>query len=841
MLAVSQKRKILFGAALTICIILSAGFLVTSAAVRAFEASRWVDHTLQVLDMTYLVRKCMFDSERGQRGYLITGREDYLEPFKKGTARAIPMLEKLSELTGDNPEQQKKLFKMNSLASTKLAELNETIETYRESGFEPSRKIVLSDRGKNAMEEFMLLADDFVDTEKQLLKVRRQKQETEFKDVMTFGSVLVACGLLSFGASFYAALRFLSDANRAEQRAKANEQKFLGILNTAADGMVIVDSAQKITMLNIAAEKMLGYTESELRGETLNKILQSPQGTNKSVAKILESTHSDEAPLTTDRPSDAIELTGIRKDGAQIPIEMTISSLLAQSERTYTCLLRDISNRKEVERRLSEFYSTVSHELRTPITSIRGALKLIETNNKGQLSPRLTQLVQIGRQESERLIRLINDLLDIKKIEAGKLELSSEHINAHELAEQTVEAIRAMASDNHVKLVVQIGAQGAFYGDRDRIAQVLTNLLSNAIKYSSPEGEVVLEVDKISDRIRFSISDKGPGISEENLAKLFGMFQQVDSSDERPKGGTGLGLAISKAIVERHGGTIGVKSLLGQGSTFWFEVPAMSSAFSSISEQPAGANKLPTILLIDDDDTLCAILQASLLKDGFDVRRAATLKQANEVLETFVPRAILLDMHLPDGNGLEFMEGLRHSPKTDGIPVIMITGSEPSVKKFTHPFLVDILRKPFSEDSLAKALSTAIGQKSVESARVLVVEDDPSTRRILTEHLQQLNVQCTEVDDGQKALGAIMSEQFDLVILDLGLPKLDGFDLIKILKKNGTIATPLLVYTARDLTNAEKHELTLGLSNHLTKSETSEEQLVEVVHSMLDRLIARKE
>lgn len=199
---------------------------------------------------------------------------------------------------------------------------------------------------------------------------------------------------------------------------------------------------------------MLGYSESELKGESLSKILQSPLGTNKSISRILQDTHSEDAVPTSEHPSDPIELTGLRKNGAQIPIEMTIASLVSGSERRYTCSLRDVSNRKEVERRLSEFYSTVSHELRTPITSIRGALKLIETNNKGQLSPRLTQLVEIGRLESERLIRLINDLLDIKKIEAGKLELNSEHLNAPELAEKAVEAIKAMASDNQVKVVV---------------------------------------------------------------------------------------------------------------------------------------------------------------------------------------------------------------------------------------------------------------------------------------------------------------------------------------------------------------------------------------------------
>lgn len=234
----------------------------------------------------------------------------------------------------------------------------------------------------------------------------------------------------------------------------------------------------------------------------------------------------------------------------------------------------DITEKKEAERRVSEFYSMVSHELRTPLTAIRAALGLIEGGITGSITDETLELISIARTESDRLIRLINDILDMRKMEAGKLQLQVLPIDPQEVLTRTLAAMRSFAQEHGVQLLSWINTDKKMVGDYDRVVQVLTNLLSNAIKFSVQQGEVSVSVEETgSGTVRFSVSDNGPGIPAQQQHKLFELFQQLDSSDSRTKGGTGLGLAISKAIIERLGGTIGFESEVGKGSTFWFELP----------------------------------------------------------------------------------------------------------------------------------------------------------------------------------------------------------------------------------------------------------------------------
>jgi signal transduction histidine kinase len=266
-----------------------------------------------------------------------------------------------------------------------------------------------------------------------------------------------------------------------------------------------------------------------------------------------------------------------RADGTSFPVEVAMSQVNVTDAPLCTCIIRDITDRKEVERRVSEFYSMVSHELRTPLTSIRGALGLMEGGLAGELSTKASQLVKVARAESERLIRLINDILDIRRLEAGKLELKLAGVEAGKLVKSTAEAIAGMASEAGIEIDTQIIDGLTIVCDRDRISQVLTNLIANAIKFSETGSHVSIRLEKKAGNwLRFSVVDEGPGIAEDQMHKLFGKFQQLNSTDGRPKGGSGLGLAITKAIIEEHGGKIGVDTEVGHGSTFWFELAIKS-------------------------------------------------------------------------------------------------------------------------------------------------------------------------------------------------------------------------------------------------------------------------
>lgn len=233
----------------------------------------------------------------------------------------------------------------------------------------------------------------------------------------------------------------------------------------------------------------------------------------------------------------------------------------------------DITEKKEEEKHIQEFYSMVSHELRTPLTSVHASLRIMEGGLVGPLSEKVQHIVQIARQESDRLIRLINDILDIRKIDADMLELKVREIDVAYIVEQSVSEMKGMADCAGVTLVSHLNWQGSFNADQDRTMQMLENLLSNAIKFSPSGAAVEVTVDRREDRLRFTVSDKGAGIASDKQHKLFCKFQQLDSSDSRPKGGSGLGLVITKAIAEQHGGTVGFDSEPGKGSNFWIELP----------------------------------------------------------------------------------------------------------------------------------------------------------------------------------------------------------------------------------------------------------------------------
>lgn len=496
----------------------------------------------------------------------------------------------------------------------------------------------------------------------------------------------------------------------------------------------------------------------------------------------------------------------------------------------------DITERKEAEKRVSEFYSTVSHELRTPLTSIHASLRLIEGGLAGQVSEKVNRLVTIARHESDRLIRLINDILDIRKLEAGRLELKLGERKVEDLVAGAFAATQGMAQEAKVELKQEILYDGTLKCDQDRVIQILTNFLSNAIKYS-PEGEsVILDVERRNDMIRFSVSDRGPGIPESEQHKLWGKFTQLDSSDTRQKGGTGLGLAITKGLAEQHGGTVGFASAVGQGSTFWAELPC-SARSPRATSQDLRSFALAKVLMVEDDEQLTKIVRSVLKKEGFDIEIARTLEEADELLQEFTPKAMILDIKLPDGNGLQWLKNKQTGTKPFRVPTIVLSGVEKNAELFGTAIILDWLVKPVEDKQLERAVRFAVRNKGYEKAKILIVEDDDSTRELIRHHVSRFPVNVIEASEGGTALKLANTESPDLIILDIGIPAPNGFDIVESLRKSDSRETPLIVYTSRDLTKDEMNTLTLGLTKHLIKSKTSEQELIDSVKQLLEGLV----
>lgn len=353
----------------------------------------------------------------------------------------------------------------------------------------------------------------------------------------------------------------------------ANEQRTAAILEAAQDAFIGIDMRGRVSDWNSAAETMLGWRRAEALGRDVVELI-APQ-------RLHERTYAMLAQFFDRRDLEILgrrsERTLRTRDGREIPVEMTTGLAGGGDGAVLTVFMHDISERKEVERMKNEFVATVSHELRTPLTSISASLALLADGIAGDLPDDAQELVGIANASSGRLVRLIGDVLDIQKMEAGRMALQREVQPLLPLMEDAAAAMRSFADQAGVKIACAAGADAADLRaaiDRDRMTQVLTNLLSNAIKFSEPGTTVTTRVEANGDRVRLSVADEGSGIPEAFRGRVFQRFAQADGADSRRKGGTGLGLSICKAIVEEHGGTIGFDSREGQGTTFWVELQA---------------------------------------------------------------------------------------------------------------------------------------------------------------------------------------------------------------------------------------------------------------------------
>jgi len=368
-------------------------------------------------------------------------------------------------------------------------------------------------------------------------------------------------------AYLIAEARDITERVRAEELLAEREARMRAIVDTAPDGIVTVNSDGTLESTNTSLEKLLGYKSTDLIGQDVNIVL----------PHLLSGGEEEEgSPLRTgERRIFGVgrEFFGLKKDGEKVPVEVSLSVINLGNQQILTGIVRDITERKEAEQRVKDFYSTVSHELRTPLTAIRTALGIMEHSFMGELTEQARPVVQVASKETDRLIRLINDILDIRKIEAGKLDLKLKKLDPREIINRAIDGLKTLTDEAGVKVVSELPETRRVLADEDRLQQVLTNLLSNAIKWSPVDGTVKVSIKEIDQRCRFEVVDEGPGIPEDEADKLFGRFQQVSSRDDRSRGGTGLGLAICKAIVEQHGGEIGVELKAEKGSMFWFDLP----------------------------------------------------------------------------------------------------------------------------------------------------------------------------------------------------------------------------------------------------------------------------
>lgn len=372
------------------------------------------------------------------------------------------------------------------------------------------------------------------------------------------------------------------------------EELFRQAVEACPSGMVMTDHNGKIVMVNTEIERLFGYGRDELLGQPIEILV--PSGMRRQHAQ--HRVNFETCPQTR-RVGTGRDLTGLRKNGTELPVEIGLNPIQTGEGLMVLSVIVDISERKHIERLKDEFVSTVSHELRTPLTSIAGSLGLLIGGSAGKLPAPAERLLTIAQTNSQRLVRLLNDILDIEKIESGKVVFDLERIVVRPLVEQAIESIRGFAEGYGIAIRLELGsASGEVFADSYRLLQAVTNLLSNAIKFSPSGGEVVVAIEEAIDTVRISVRDHGPGIPPDFKPHVFEKFAQADASDARQKGGTGLGLSIVREIVNRLGGKIGFADAPGGGTVFrivlptWEAAVAESGPVAEPTTQPAPTQNL---------------------------------------------------------------------------------------------------------------------------------------------------------------------------------------------------------------------------------------------------------
>ena len=577
-----------------------------------------------------------------------------------------------------------------------------------------------------------------------------------------------------------------------------------------SDAILVLDHNGRILRANRAAGALIGRAPAELSTLTCDALLPD-----------LEFPQVGTTELTTERA------------GRPIALEVTANRSVDAPDAIYTLVLRDVGHRRVIERLQDQFISAVSHELRTPLTSIRGALALLGSGVLGSLSPEARDLVKMGHRNTERLVALVNDILDLERLEGGRVELVLDQLDAANLLEPVVESLRAQATQKQVRVKVRLGTGSmVIRGDRERLSQALKNLLHNAIKWSPDGGLVEIRLRAADGHVEVSVVDQGPGISRRAQARLFDRFQQADASDTRAKGGVGLGLAISRAIVLQHGGSIGVESERGGGARFYFRLPDPTALVKTGSG--LGILKPDSdydLLLVEEDPIQARALRLILEDDGYAVRWVADIEKARYALALTHPRCVVLDPELGGGAGANLLNDVAQASGERPTPVVVLTRMAPTPSLREAPGVVEWLQKPVDYPGLSRQIRRAV--RPPGPPRVLAIDDDPGTRQLIREELKGLGFECVTADEAEQGAALARSFRPDLLILDVGLPGADGFDLVSAFRKGELRRLPLLVYTARDLSEADRQRLRLGPTRHLTNCRVTESEFVEAVQGLL--------
>lgn len=608
-----------------------------------------------------------------------------------------------------------------------------------------------------------------------------------------------------------------------------NEKNFLkAMLDNLEDGIIACDESGQITVINRTLQNEGVQAKKQLNISDLG---------NYFTLYTL-----DNQPLDHEHMPLALALKGDNIQGLELLLHHknnTIRDVVIYAQRITNsdglilgavAVIHDVTELKKTQKLKNEFVSIVSHELRTPLTSIRGSIGLLISGVLGSFSEKADNLLKIANNNCERLLVLINDILDIEKIEAGKMDFELKLADLNSIVDEAVAVNKMYADKFAVDLkVILTTSPVSVYVDSGRLMQVLANLISNACKFSPEHGTVTVTVKEMNANVRVSISDNGPGIPEEFQTRIFQKFSQADSSDTRGKGGTGLGLNISKIIIDKLGGNLGFTSHQSLGSTFYFDLPISQNIHALIQSQSADdINITRRLLVCEDDPAQSGYLKALLEPAGFIVDVAETISKARQLLTQHTYEALLLDLIMPDQDGIAFIRELRAHDNTKDLHIIVVsviaeTGK--SVLNGDAVSVIDWMDKPIDLNKILTSIHRIKNKNNLSLPRILHIEDNTDIQQVVGMMLDQYAIVST-ANNLHQARDMLEKNCYDLFILDLVLPDGNGIDILPLLAQ---YHSPVLVFSDMQLNKQHAHYV----SQALMKSSSSNETLLNTILHLL--------
>ena len=923
------------------------------------------------------------DAETGQRGYLLTGNDKYLEPYASAVAAVGSRIDTVGSLTQDNAKQQANLIQVKRHVDAKLAELKETIDLRRASGAQAALSIVASDRGKVEMDAIRTQLDVMRQEEQRLRQERLAEMDAAYKTALASGVLASLLGgaltiavfvlirrsarirarqewlqsgqvglsdammgdqsveeladsILSFLASFLgfqagalfkgegddyyraAALGIPAEAD-VPVRFKVKEG-LLGkvavdgrstIIRDVPDGYMTIgsglggDKPRHLVLVPAHADDLvnavieLGFLHPvddqvldlldqvsasigiALRSARYRSELQDVLEETQRQAEELQ-VQSEELRVSNEELEEqgrALKESQARLEQQQVELEQTNSQLEEQAqtletqrddlERTGAAVQLKARELEQASQYKSDFLANMSHELRTPLNSLLILSKLLGDNPDGNLSGEQVKYAQTIQSSGNDLLTLINDILDLSKIEAGHIQVRPESVPLQRLTADLRQLFQPVAGERKLAFEIEMAddCPTLIETDRQRLEQILKNLLSNAFKFTEA-GSVRLAIAPAgADGLAFAVTDSGIGIAQEQQDSIFEAFRQADGTISRRYGGTGLGLSISRELARLLGGSIALKSQPGEGSTFTITIPLLyDPARVGPREQPsraeptvpaaaprgarptplpqhveddrdqlAGARRL--LLVVEDDEKFAAIVRDLSREMGFQCIVAGTAEEALKLAKQFKPSAVVLDVGLPDQSGLAVLDRLKRDDATRHIPIHVVSGADHSQTALSLG-AVGYLLKPVKREALADVLNSLEAKLASSVRRVLIVEDDAVQRDAVGKLLSSGDVETVGVGTAAECLEQLKQQTFDCMVLDLSLPDASGFSLLETLSQDGGAFPPVIVYTGHDLSAADEQQLRRYSNSIIIKGAKSPERLLDEVSLFLHQVVS---